>query len=45
MTAWKPIKGTKGKGRFKRIKVGNKTVEIAQKKVGNKWKQLYKYTL
>lgn len=45
MVNWKPIRGTKGKGRFRRYKVGKKMVEIAQKKVGNKWKKLYKYTL
>lgn len=41
--AWKSIKGTNGRGRFKRIKKGKHTFELAQKKVGNKWKRLYYY--
>jgi len=45
MTDWKPIKGSKGKARWRRFKVGKQTYEEAQKKVGSKWKLMYKYAV
>ena len=38
---WRPIKGTKGKGRYKRVKVGKRTFEIGERKVKNKWVRMY----
>lgn len=40
---WHPIKGSKGKARWTRYKKGKHTFELAQKKVGNKWRILYNY--